>query len=142
MGRTPEPLSIDQGKERIQNVQDDNSIIQFLIEKNGEKVGTIALFHIDRDYRKAEFGAFMVDPKHQGKGIGTKALELLLEYAFNELNLHRVEGGYIEDNDASRIIQEKFSFQKEGRQREAKFKDGEYVDIVRMSLLEDEWRSE
>ncbi len=141
LGRTPEPVSVSEEQQKIKEIHQNDSIIQFIIEKNGEKAGTIALFHIDRDYRKAEFGAFMVDPEKHGEGIGTTALKLLLDYAFDELNFHRIEGGYIEGNDASRRVQEKLGFSEEGRQRDAKYRDGEYLDIIRMSILEQEWRS-
>lgn len=141
LGRTPMPRNLEQVEDRIKSVTEDDSIIQFIIEKEGDPVGTIALFDIDRDYRHAEFGAFMVKPEIHGKGVGTRALEMLLEYAFDELNMHKVIGGYIEDNGASRKVQEKFGFKEEGIQKDMKYRDGEYLDLVRMGLLEDEWRS-
>lgn len=142
LGRLPQPRNLEQVEDRIESVTEDDSIIQFIIEKNGENAGTIALFDIDRDYRHAEFGAFMVKPEMHGQGVGTKALEMLLEYAFDELNLHKVNGGYLEDSEASRKVQEKFGFKEEGKQRDMKYRGGEYLDLVRTGLLEDEWRSQ
>lgn len=140
LGRVPEPISLHREEDRIEQITEDDSIIQFIIEKEDEKVGTIALFDIDRTYKHAEFGAFMVKPERHGEGIGSTALELLLEYAFDELGMHRVAGGYLEDNEASRKVQGNFGFKEEGREREYKYRDGEYIDLVRMSLLEEEYR--
>lgn len=141
LGRVPEPHSIQQAEQRIENVTESDEIIQFIIEKEDEPVGTIAIFGINRTYRHAEFGAFMMKPEMHGEGIGSTALEMLLKYAFDELNMHRIAGGYIEGNDASRRVQEKFGFVEEGCSRDYKYRDGEYLDLYRTSLLEDEWRS-
>ncbi|MFB6216680.1 MAG: GNAT family N-acetyltransferase [Candidatus Aenigmatarchaeota archaeon] len=107
LGRVPEPISLHREEDRIEQITEDDSIIQFIIEKENEKVGTIALFDIDRTY------------KH---------------------GMHRVAGGYLEDNEASRKVQGNFGFKEEGREREYKYRDGEYIDLVRMSLLEEEYR--
>ncbi len=139
LGRLPEPMSVEQSEDRIEQITEDDSIIQFIIQKESEPVGTIAIFKINRTYRHAEFGAFMVEPDRHGEGIGTVGLELLLEYAFDELGMHRIAGGYIEGNEASRKVQENFGFTVEGREREYKYRNGEYQDLVRMSLLEDEY---
>lgn len=139
LGRVPEPMNLEQEEEYIESVTENDDRIVFVIEKDGEPVGDIALMNINRTYRRCEFG-FAIHPERHGEGIGTTALELVLEYAFNELNMHRIMGGYVEGNEASRRVQEKHGFQEEGRHRDYKFVDGEYRDVIRMSLLEDEWR--
>jgi len=141
LGRVPRPKSVKQQETGISSKTESDDIIQFIIESEGDRVGTIAVFGINETYGSAEVGAFMIHPKYHGKGIGTEAMELILEYSFDNLNLHRIEGGYIESNTASKAVQEKFGFKKEGRERDAVFRNGEYKDIIRMSLLEDEWRS-
>ncbi len=139
LGRVPEPMNLEQEKEYLESVSEEDDRMVFVIEKEGEPVGDIALMNINRTYRKCEFG-FAIHPEHHGEGIGTTALELVLEYAFDELNMHRVMGGYVEGNEASRRVQEKHGFKEEGRHRDYKFVDGEYRDVIRMSILEHEWR--
>lgn len=141
LGRVPLPRNRRRVEEKIEEVVESDDRIQFIVEKDGKEVGTIMLFDIDRTYRHAEFGAFMVDPDFHGEGIGSTALKLLLDYAFNELNMHRIAGGHVEGNEASMKVQEEFGFEEEGRERDYKYRDGEYLDLVRMSLLEDEWRN-
>lgn len=140
LGRVPEPSSLRQEREKINSTNESDEIIQFIIEKDGEDVGTIAIFDINRTHKSAEIGAFMIKPGTHGNGLGTEAMKLTLEYAFNQLNMNRIQGGYLEGNEASKAVQEKFGFQKEGRERKAIFRDGEYKDIIRTSLLEEEWR--
>lgn len=139
LGRVPEPISKMEEEEYIENLADDDDHIAFIVEKEGEPVGEISLMHINRAYSHCEFG-FAVHPERHGEGIGTTALELVLEYAFDELNMHRVEGGYVEGNEGSRRVQEKCGFSEEGRQRDYKYVNGEYHDVARMGILEDEWR--
>lgn len=141
LGRVPKPNSVEEEKDRINSINESDEIIQFIIEKDSKPVGTIAIFDISRNYSSVEVGAFMVKPEFHGEGIGTDAMEKVLNYAFNQLNMHKITGGYIETNYPSKIVQEKFGFKEEGRERDAVFRDGEYKDIIRMSLLEHEWRS-
>lgn len=140
LGRVPKPSSLPQEKDRISSINESEEIIQFIIEHEGEEVGTVAIFDINYTYNSAEVGAFMVDPDIHGQGFGTEAMELILDYSFNQLNMHKIKGGYIEGNEASRKVQEKFGFQREGSERDEVFRNGEYKDINRMSILEDEWR--
>lgn len=141
LGRVPQPDTVEEQEDKISEISGSDEIIQFIITYKGERAGTVAIFDINHIYSSAEVGAFMVKPEFHGEGIGTKTMELILGYVFESLNMHRVQGGYIEDNKASKKVQEKFGFIEEGRERDAVFRNGEYKDIIRMSLIEDEWRS-
>lgn len=140
LGMAPEPKNIDQEEEWIESKKNSENEVSFMIEYNGETVGEIALLDIHKYYRRARFG-FLMQPDYHGRGIGTKALRLLLDYGFNQLNLHRIEGGYYEGNEASRKVQERLGFQEEGRKRDEMFVGGEYKDLVLMSILESEWKN-
>lgn len=139
LGRPPMPKSVGEEEEWIEELHEDDSKIAFMIEQNGDTVGEISLNDINREYRKARFG-FMIHPHFHGQGAGTKSLELILEYAFDYLNLHRVEGGFVEGNEASKKVQERCGLTEEGRERDGKYVHGEYRDIVIYSILEHEWR--
>lgn len=140
LGIAPEPKNIDQEEEWIETKTSNENEVSFMIEYKDETVGEIALIDIHKYYRRARFG-FLMHPDYHGKGIGTKSLQMLLDYGFNQLNLHKIEGGHYEGNEASRRVQEKLGFQEEGRKRDEKFVDGEYKDLVLMSILEDEWKN-
>ncbi len=75
------------------------------------------------------------DEAHRRKGIGTKAVRLLLEYARDVLRLHRVAAQIVASNVASLGLFHKCGFQDEGRLREHQFVDGKYEDMIVLGYL-------
>ena len=108
-------------------------------EGDPEAVGDVALFDVDERTRSAEI-AIAVHPDYWSNGYGTAASRLLVAYAFDERNLHRLQARVLETNDASRRIWERLGFTHEGRVREDQFDGGEYRDTHHFGLLEHEWR--
>ncbi len=111
----------------------------FAVEDNGEFVGIIDLHEVDKRNKKAAVGAWL-GRKYWGKGYGTKALKLILQFAFKELKLHRVEGIAFEWNVASRRIMEKVGFKFEGMRRESFKLNGKYQNEVIYGILRDEFK--
>ena len=104
-----------------------------------EAVGDVALFDVDERTRSAEL-AIAVQPEYWSNGYGTAASRLLVAYAFDERNRHRLQARVMATNDASRRIWETLGFTHEGRVREDQFDGGEYRDTHYFGLLECEWR--
>ncbi|TWT16013.1 GNAT family N-acetyltransferase [Planomicrobium sp. CPCC 101079] len=75
---------------------------------------------------------------YQGKGYGTEAMQILLNYAWNELNLHRVQLTVFEYNKPAIAMYEKLGFQKEGVYREFLQRDGKRFDMYLYGLLTSE----
>jgi len=101
-----------------------------------EAIGTCSLVHIDQRNRKCEFGRFIIDPNKQSAKAGVEAELLILEYAFRHLNMHKVFLEVLSSNNKAISIYNKFGFQQEGYFNEHIFKNGSYVDVVSMGLLE------
>lgn len=112
--------------------------IVFKIEREGKIIGELKMKNLRWFNRKAEL-ALIILPEEQGKGYGTEALKTIINYAFNDMNLHRLEGEVIEYNEASKKILESLGFKEEGRLREAKYSKGKYWDIIRYGLLRREY---
>jgi RimJ/RimL family protein N-acetyltransferase len=74
-----------------------------------------------------------------GKGYGTEAMQLALEYAFLELNLHRVSLNVFEYNPRAVRSYEKAGFRHEGRERQVMFREGKRWDILYMGITRAEW---
>ncbi|HID39538.1 MAG TPA: N-acetyltransferase [Calditrichaeota bacterium] len=110
----------------------------FRIERDGKLIGEVSLQTIRWFNRKAEISIIFL-PEYRGKGLGAKVLKEVIDYAFNRMNLHRLEAEIYEYNTAAQKLFERFGFQKEGRLREARYTDGKYYDIVRYGLLRSEW---
>jgi RimJ/RimL family protein N-acetyltransferase len=88
-----------------------------------------------------EMGIWLL-PEYHGEGYGTEASATVIDYAFDELRLHRVLARAIATNAASCRVWEKLGFTEEGVHRDEFFKDGAFVDVVYYGLLEDEWEGE
>jgi RimJ/RimL family protein N-acetyltransferase len=75
-----------------------------------------------------------------GKGYGTDAMRVILRFAFEELNLHRVSLSVYEYNPRAMRSYEKCGFQIEGRMRGMIQRDGKRYDMIYMGILQSEWR--
>lgn len=79
------------------------------------------------------------DPSHWGQGYGTEAMQLLLAFAFDELNLHRVQLTVFSYNRRAIALYEKLGFRHEGTYREFMQRDGRRYDMLLYGLLRSEW---
>ena len=107
--------------------------------EDGAFLGTLGLHRVSWRERKASLGVALWDPGAHDKGHGTEALGLLLVYAFDVLNMHRVELTVFAYNERAIRVYEKLGFVQEGRRRDAWYWDGEYHDVWDMGLLRPEW---
>jgi RimJ/RimL family protein N-acetyltransferase len=79
------------------------------------------------------------EPAHRGQGYGSEALGLLLTFAFNELNLHRLQLTVFNYNERAIALYEKLGFRREGTFREHLQRDGQRYDMFLYGLLRHEW---
>lgn len=103
-------------------------------------VGTIGLYEIEWANRTAWIGVGIGRREDWGKGYGTEGMELLLRYAFDELNLRRLQLTVIAYNARAIRMYEKLGFVREGAYREFVERDGERHDLFLYGLLRSEWR--
>ncbi len=112
----------------------------FAIEtKNGEHIGNTNLFGAQPEDQKCELGIMIGDKGCWSKGYGTDALRTLLAFAFDEMNMNRVQLHVFAFNDRAQAAYVKAGFVEEGRRREAIYTEGAYHDTIVMSALRDEW---
>ncbi|MBB4826752.1 RimJ/RimL family protein N-acetyltransferase [Sporosarcina luteola] len=104
-----------------------------------QTIGITSLIHIDMKNRNAECIIDIGEKEFHGKGYGREALTLLLDYAFQEMNLHRVSLRVFSFNKKAISLYEKIGFQHEGASREALFRNGGWHDICHMGILQDEY---
>lgn len=109
----------------------------FMVECNGEVVGATA---IEGDWQTriaAELGV-VIDPAHQGQGLGSVAAGLTLDFAFGE-GLHRAYHGVYSHNAPVLAFFKRLGFVEEGRFRETHRWGGVWVDEVWLAILDREW---
>jgi ribosomal-protein-alanine N-acetyltransferase len=109
----------------------------FGIFKNDDHslIGTINLFQVLRGSLQSAFIGYFLDKLHNGKGYTTEAVKLIVEYAFNELKLHRIEAGVMPHNIGSIRVLEKAGFHTEGiAQKNVKI-NGKWEDHQMLAIL-------
>ena len=109
---------------------------------DGELIGETALRDIDQRAGTAEFTIAIGNKAYWGRGYGTDATRVLMRYAFQQLNLHRITLYVHAFNQRAIRAYEKCGFRHEGRLRQAHFMDGEYGDELVMGLLREEFEAE
>lgn len=113
-----------------------------LDKQDGDRpIGIISLIQLDYKNRNAECIIDIGEKDCWGKGYGSEALRLLLDYAFLELNLHRVSLRVFSFNHRAIHLYEKIGFKHEGISRQAIFRDGGWNDIIQMAILQHEYRA-
>lgn len=133
------PHNLEQEREFFEAVFRDQDTVHLLATVEDEPVGVVALEGIDREVDTAEVNYWIV-PSQWGNGYATEAVERLIRYAFDQLNLRKTVARVTGFNDGSKRVLEKIGFVEEGVQREQMFVDGEYQDSHSYGLLREEWR--
>ncbi len=104
-------------------------------------IGVVRTDEIDPLNRSMRIGGDIL-PAFQGKGYGTRLYEMLKKYCFDYLNAHRVWLLVLEDNTVAQNLYRKTGFVEEGRQRQAIFRNGRYLDYIMMSILRSEYETQ
>jgi RimJ/RimL family protein N-acetyltransferase len=104
-------------------------------------VGLTALHGIEIRNRTAEFGVTIGEPECRGKGYGTEATRLTLDYAFTVLGLHSVMLTTVEYNIAGQRAYAKAGFREFGRRRQSVLMAGRMWDEIFMDCLASEYES-
>ena len=133
------PPSIEQLSKQYEN--DSNDDVSFLVvSKNGDKpIGWGGLYDINWIKRSAELRFFIGDTKFWNMTFTLESFQLLLEYSFKKLNLHKVTAGANVENKNSWKVIERIGFVKEGTIRDTIYRNGKYYDAYFYSILINEY---
>lgn len=127
---------------RQQDLAADNSCMTFLFAKNDTVViGAANLTAIIRGYFHAAYLGYTLAEKEQGKGLMHDGLALLIRFAFDELNLHRIMANYMPSNAHSQAVLERLGFEVEGKASKYLLINGVWEDHVLTSLANPQWRA-
>ncbi|HEX7295335.1 MAG TPA: GNAT family N-acetyltransferase [Pyrinomonadaceae bacterium] len=140
---TPPLTSIDDARALLKEIQAGNQQRTMLkwgvaLKSTNTIIGTVTLFHLELDQGRAEVG-YAQAQAYWGHGYIHEALQALLTYAFEEMNLRRLEADVDPRNTASIKTLERLGFQREGFLRERWHVGGEIQDAFFYGLLEREW---
>jgi RimJ/RimL family protein N-acetyltransferase len=116
------------------------SEVFFAIEtRDGVHIGNINFHQVSEEDRSARLGIAIGDKEYWSRGYGTDAMLTFLRFAFDEMNLHRVDLTVFEENARARACYRKCGFVEEVRMRQARYTRGHYQDHLVMGILRDEF---
>jgi ribosomal-protein-alanine N-acetyltransferase len=137
----PRPLAknTDDALEHIKMINDaieNNTGINWAITVKGsdKAIGLLGFYRIQPENHRSEIG-YMILPEYSGKGYVTEAIKAILDYGFNQINLHSIEAVIDPENYASERVLQKLGFVKEAHILENELWEGKFWDTVIYSLL-------
>ena len=105
---------------------------------DGELIGCCGLHYVDWRLRSAEFGIFL-SKESRGLGCGKEALNLMFDFGFREMNLHKIWAEVYNFNKALDVYTKGLGMHEDGILRDNTFCEGKYHNSIMLSILEDEW---
>lgn len=109
-----------------------------IVNMDGENVGGVNLNSIDERNGTFSIG-IQIDRDHRGKGYGTRAVRILLKYAFFERRLNKFNDYVLQGNEPSAAMMRKLGCVQEGVRRQVIYTDGKYQDLILFGLTKDEF---
>lgn len=119
----------------VSNYESD-SYFHWVIEwkETGDLVGTINLGNVEESCLMSDT-CYMLSPKLWNRGIMTEVLNAVLDYAFNDIGLNRVQAEVFEGNDASSKVLKKCGMVLEGIARQRYYKNEEFIDTALWAII-------
>jgi [ribosomal protein S5]-alanine N-acetyltransferase len=132
-------------KEKMQEYFDGvaksgNNVLLSIVDLETDKhIGNVRIGPINWVHRTSFLGIMIGERDFWGKGYASEVLQLVLDYVFNRLNLHKISAGANSSNKSSLRIFEKAGFKIEGRRKEELYVDGKYHDGIIMGLTKEDF---
>ncbi|MEX1014852.1 MAG: GNAT family protein [Candidatus Paceibacterota bacterium] len=102
-------------------------------------IGVIGIHNVSLKDRTATTGALIGEKDCWGKGYGTEAKMILLNYAFNTLNLRKINSSVFEFNERSYAYSIKCGYKEEGVRKQQLFRNGKYWDEILLTVFKEDW---
>ena len=136
----PFPPTASDHEKFLNEISSDKDEYTFAIElkENRMFIGSIAVYLVNWKNGTCYVG-ISIGPDYQGKGYGTDAMEILLDFIFNYLNVNKVKLQVFGFNQQAIRSYEKSGFHHEGTLREEVFRFGKFHDVVVMGVLRSDW---
>lgn len=115
-------------------------IFAIVLKKGDRLIGDTGIQGINWVNRNAETG-IVLGEESRGRGYGSEAAKLVLEYCFDTLGLHRVVARVLATNPRSLACHQGVGYRKESSERHVYFRNGQWIDSTRLAILEHEWRA-
>jgi len=127
-------ISEKEHKRFLNSLRAEKSRVYWLVKKDNSYVGVINLININWNHKNAYLGIY-TNPEIEIPGKGKMLLSLILEVAFNLLNLHSLKLKVIEDNKVAIGLYRKFGFKEEGQLKDFVYKNNSWKDVIIMGMI-------
>ena len=128
-------VSLSGEKDYVENFCKEEFHMSIIKKENDEIIGNISLGRLDYKNGTAELGIFIGEEDNLSKGYGSEAIKLLTTFGFDELRLHTIYLTVLENNIRAQKAYTKCGFKECGRRHEALYRNGKYIDLVYMELI-------
>ncbi|WLR47394.1 GNAT family protein [Halobacillus litoralis] len=140
MVRTDDFYTLEGQNNRLETLhkeeEGDKGYFFGIFQKNTDHlIGTVNLFQVIRGSLQSAFIGYFLDQDYNGKGYTTEAVRFLVAYAFDHLQLHRIEAGVMPHNKASIRVLEKAGFHKEGLAKKNVKINGKWEDHQVLAII-------
>ncbi len=136
---TDHQISQDEHERWFAGIEGDPRRAYWIIEMDGEPVGLANFYDIDRRHGRGAWAYYLAEPSVRGRGIGGYVEYLMIDKAFGEIGLQKLWCEVLDTNKGVVRMHQRFGFQEEARFRRHVVKNGEYVDVLGLGLLAEEW---
>lgn len=137
---TDAQITAEQQQNWFERVGQDSRSKYWLIEGDGKKIGLASLTDINPTLSSCYWAFYLGNTSVRGGGIGAKVEFAVLDYVFNELKLNKLRCEVFTTNAKVIGMHEKFGFRREAYYRQHVKKNGEWLDVVGLALLQSEWQ--
>lgn len=112
---------------------DEIAVFAIIARTDGEHIGNISL-KISWEEESGEISIIIGEKAYWGKGVATEAYSLILDYGFNILGLKKLYSGMTARNKGMIRVVQKVGMRYEGMSKNALYKEGQFLDIVRYEI--------
>jgi len=135
------PVNLINEQQKIEQFsKSKDAIVLTIMDRHTDTpVGQTAFFRIDYISRATVFYIAILKKDYWSHGFGTEATQLMVDYAFQTLNFHRIQLHVCAENIPAIKVYSRIGFIREGVLRQAMFRNNNYIDFWVMGMLKQDW---
>jgi len=132
-------ITLDEHTKWFDNMLVDDSNHYWIIELDNEGVGVANITEIDNINSRCFWAFYLASPAVRGRGVGSYVEHFVMRYVFEELDLNKLCCEVLSFNENVVAMHKKFGFEQEGLFRSHIRKNGEFMDVVCLAILQSSW---
>jgi RimJ/RimL family protein N-acetyltransferase len=141
LGNASDVFSIEAEREILEKLSKEKYNFAIVELKNDRLLGNCSLFDVNLMHQRAELGIFIGEKENWGKGFGTEAIILILEFGFKILNLHNIMLKVFSFNERAIKVYKKIGFEEIGIRKEACRINNKWFDDIHFQILSSNFNS-